>query len=114
MYEEKKAPINQGQEYDVEIESVGEKGDGIGRVKGFVLFVANTKKGDLVKVKVNKVLKNVGFAEVVKKLEKIDRLTRKPRKKFATVNPNEVEEEYVPKKHYEDTDNFGSDLDEED
>jgi predicted RNA-binding protein with TRAM domain len=49
----------------VRIEAVGEKGDGIAKKKGFVLFVPNTKEGDEVKVKVTKVLQKVGFAEVV-------------------------------------------------
>jgi predicted RNA-binding protein with TRAM domain len=59
------APIKVGDEIDVQIEAVGEKGDGIAKVKGFVLFVPNTKQGDNVKIKVTRVLKNVGFAEVV-------------------------------------------------
>ncbi len=113
MYEEKKAPINEGQEYEVEIESVGGKGDGIAKIKGFVLFVAGTKKGDFVKIKVTKVLQNAGFAEVVKKLEKIDKPVRRS-KKFVTVKPEEMEEEaYEPQGDYEDTEDFGGDLDEE-
>jgi len=64
------APVREGEEVDVLIESVGDKGDGIAKVKGFVLFVANTKRGDEVKVRVTKLLKNVGFAEVVGKAEK--------------------------------------------
>lgn len=59
------APVHVGEEVDVKIEAVGEKGDGIAKVKGFVLFVPNTKAGDEVKVKVTKVLRKVGFAEVV-------------------------------------------------
>ncbi len=59
------APVHVGEEVDVKIEAVGEKGDGIAKVKGFVLFVPNTKQGDEVKVKVTKVLRKVGFAEVV-------------------------------------------------
>lgn len=61
----KAAPVEEGQELDVEIEAVGEKGDGIAKVSGFVLFVPQTQKGDKVKVKVTKVLRRVGFAEVV-------------------------------------------------
>ena len=58
------APVKAGEEITVKIEHVGEKGDGIARVKGFVIFVPNTKPGDEVKVKVTKVLKKVAFAEV--------------------------------------------------
>ncbi|MEK6955863.1 MAG: TRAM domain-containing protein [Nanoarchaeota archaeon] len=59
------APVQVGEELNVTIEAVGEKGDGVAKVKGFVLFVANTKQGDNVRVKVTKVFKKVGFAEVV-------------------------------------------------
>ncbi len=61
------SPVNVGEEIDVKIEAVGEKGDGIAKVKGFVLFVPGVKEGDEVKVKVTKVLRRVGFAEVVGK-----------------------------------------------
>ena len=33
------APVKVGAELDVKIEGVGEKGDGIAKVQGFVLFV---------------------------------------------------------------------------
>ena len=59
------APVKVGDELDVTIEAVGEKGDGICKKKGFVLFVPNTKQGDNVKIRVTKVLRKVGFAEVI-------------------------------------------------
>ena len=62
-----RTPVMVGQELDVKIEAVGEKGDGIARVEGFVLFVPNTKEGDEVRVRITKVLRKVGFAEVVGK-----------------------------------------------
>ena len=61
----RQAPVNVGDELDVKIEAVGEKGDGIAKKDGFVLFVPNTKEGQEVKIKVTKVLRKVGFAEVV-------------------------------------------------
>jgi predicted RNA-binding protein with TRAM domain len=59
------SPIDVGETYDVTIEDVGREGDGITRVEGFVVFVPNTKKGDSVKIRVTKVSRRVGFAEVV-------------------------------------------------
>lgn len=61
------APVKVGDELDVKIEAVGEKGDGIAKKNGFVLFVPGVKEGDEVKIKVTKVLRKVGFAEVVGK-----------------------------------------------
>lgn len=59
------APVREGDELDVKIEAVGEKGDGIAKKQGFVLFVPKTKAGDEVRIRVTKVLKNAGFAEVI-------------------------------------------------
>jgi predicted RNA-binding protein with TRAM domain len=59
------APVNVGDELDVKIEAVGEKGDGIAKKNGFVLFVPNVKEGDEVRIKVTRVLRKVGFADVV-------------------------------------------------
>ena len=59
------APVKVGDELDATIEGVGEKGDGFTRKDGFVLFVPNVQKGDNVRIRVNKVLRKVGFAEVI-------------------------------------------------
>lgn len=56
-------PVKVGDEHNVTIEAVGEKGDGIAKIDGFVLFVPNTQQGDSLKVRVTKVLKRFGFAE---------------------------------------------------
>ncbi len=58
-------PVREGEEYDVIIEAVGEKGDGIAKVKGFVIFVPNVNEGDNVKIKISRVLRKVGFGDVV-------------------------------------------------
>ena len=66
MYERRSfSPVKVGEEIVVKIEAVGEKGDGLAKRNGFVIFVPNTKAGDEVKVKITKVLRKVGFAEVV-------------------------------------------------
>ena len=64
-YSRDASPVSVGEELDVEIEAVGEKGDGIAKRSGFVLFVPNTRKGDQVRIRVTRVLQKVGFAEVV-------------------------------------------------
>jgi predicted RNA-binding protein with TRAM domain len=51
------APIEVGKEYDVTIEDIAREGDGIARVEGFVIFVADTKVGDAVKIKIDKVMR---------------------------------------------------------
>jgi len=59
------APVKVGDEIDAKIEAVGEKGDGIAKKDGFVLFVPGAKQGDQVRIRVTRVLQKVGFAEVV-------------------------------------------------
>jgi len=59
------SPLNVGDTHDVKIEDVGREGDGIARIEGFVVFVPSTKKGDSVKIRITKVSRRVGFAEVV-------------------------------------------------
>jgi predicted RNA-binding protein with TRAM domain len=62
-YQEKVAPVKVGESYDVSIDDVAKEGDGIARVEGFVIFVPQTKVGDKVKIKVNKVMRKFAIAE---------------------------------------------------
>ena len=59
------APVNVGDEISVKIEGVGEKGDGIAKIKGFVIFVPGAKAGEEIKIKITKVLRKVGFGETI-------------------------------------------------
>ena len=104
-------PVEEGKEYDVSIQAIGGKGDGIARVQGFVVFVPNVSKGDYVRIRVKKVLEKASFGEVVKKLEKPPRR----KSKFTEVRMDQVHrEERVPEKHYEDSEDFGEDIEDED
>ena len=58
-------PISEGEIVAVNIESVGDKGDGVAKINGFVVFVAGAKKGQLLNVEITKVLPSVAFATVV-------------------------------------------------
>ncbi len=59
------APVAVGEEYDVEITEVGSKGDGIARVKNFVVFVPNVNKGDKVRIKIKELRGRSAVGEVV-------------------------------------------------
>ncbi len=63
--QETSAPVSVGETYDVTIDDLAKKGDGIARVKGFVIFVPQTKAGDKIKIKINKVMRKFAFAEKV-------------------------------------------------
>jgi predicted RNA-binding protein with TRAM domain len=88
-------PVKVDETYDVVVENIGEKGDGIVKVKGFVIFVPDVKEREHVKIKITKVFKKVGFGEVVE------------RYKEEIAEPPQIEE---PKA----SDSFGEDLDKED
>lgn len=59
------APVKVGEELTVLVEAVGEKGDGIAKKQGFVIFIPGVKQGQNVRIRITKVLSKVGFAEVV-------------------------------------------------
>jgi len=60
------APVEEGKVYDVKIEDMGREGDGLARIENFVVFVAGTKVGDQVKVRITKVLRRMAIGEVVR------------------------------------------------
>ncbi len=99
--------VSVGEEIDVKIEAVGEKGDGIAKKNGFVLFIPNAKAGEVVRIRVTKVLAKVGFAEVIGAAQgepiQDNYASRPPRGPRAEVNLPPVEEQ----KKYEDTEDFG-------
>jgi len=58
-------PVRVGEEYDVEINEVGSRGDGIARVKNFVVFVAGAKQGEKTKIKIKEVRNRFAIGEKV-------------------------------------------------
>jgi len=59
------APVEVGKDYDVNIEDIAREGDGIARVEGFVVFVADTKVGDTVKIQIDKVMRRFAIGHKV-------------------------------------------------
>jgi len=61
-----KPPVEEGDTQEVEIEDLGEQGDGIARIgPGYVVFVPSTDIGDRVKVRITDARDNFAFADVV-------------------------------------------------
>lgn len=66
-------PVAEGDQRDVEIEDIGEQGDGITRVeRGFVVIVPDTEQGERVSIEITDVRENVAFAEVTERLSYFD------------------------------------------
>ena len=101
------APVKVGDELDVSIDAVGEKGDGIAKKEGFVLFVPNAKKGDQVKIRVTRVLRNVGFAEVVGQSGSESGQEREESSEESYDGQTESSEESTEDSGSEDSEDFG-------
>ena len=107
------APVKVGDEIEVKIEAVGEKGDGIAKKDGFVLFVSNTKEGDEVKIRITRVLRKVGFAEViVESSGKVDGQSEEseaePQQETEGTSESSAEEQ--SEGEAKDTENFGEEF----
>jgi predicted RNA-binding protein with TRAM domain len=58
-------PVKVGEEFDVKIESMSKRGDaGVAKVEGLVIFIAGTKVGDSVKIRITKVGRGYATAEI--------------------------------------------------
>ena len=58
-------PVKEGEEYDVEISEVGSRGDGIAKIKNFIIFVPGTQKGEKVRIRISQVKAKSAVGEVV-------------------------------------------------
>jgi predicted RNA-binding protein with TRAM domain len=62
----KRCPVELGEELEVEITEFSPRGEGIARNQGFVIYVADAKPGDRVKVKITRMTEKAANAQVVK------------------------------------------------
>lgn len=103
-------PVNTGDEVDVHIEAVGEKGDGIAKIKGFVLFVPDTREGEDCRVKITRVLRKVGFADKIGEAQgPVESSSESPSESSRDVQPGmgAAQAPAEPEIQYEDTEDFG-------
>ncbi|KAA9410056.1 TRAM domain-containing protein [Haloarcula hispanica] len=62
-------PVAEGETRVVEIENIGDKGDGVARIDGgYVVIVSDADVGERLRVEMDQVRENVAFAEVVERL----------------------------------------------
>jgi predicted RNA-binding protein with TRAM domain len=62
-------PVKVGEEYDVEINEMGTRGDGIARIKNFVVFVNGAKQGEKTHIKIKEVRNRFAIGEKVSAAE---------------------------------------------
>lgn len=113
MYNDKRqvAPIKEGEEFDVRIEAVGGKGDGIARKNGFVIFVPDTKANDEVRIRVTKVLPKAGFAQVIGKPKEAIRTNRPSHNVIKKPSDDEIAAKLAVDSEKHDSEDFGEEDD---
>jgi len=62
----KRCPVETGKEYEVDITETSPQGEGIARIEGFVIYVANAKPGDHVRIKIMRIGVMTAYAEIVR------------------------------------------------
>jgi predicted RNA-binding protein with TRAM domain len=62
----KRCPVKVGEEIEVDITDCSQKGEGIARVQGFVIHVSNSKLGEHVKIKINRIGETTAEAEAIR------------------------------------------------
>ena len=62
----KPCPVEMGKEYEVDITETSRQGDGIARIQGCVIFVANAKPRDHLKIRITRIGRSAANAEIVK------------------------------------------------
>lgn len=61
-------PVEEGESRTVDIEDIGEQGDGIARIeRGYVVIVPDAEKGERVTIEIEDVTETVAFAEVIER-----------------------------------------------
>lgn len=61
-------PVEVGEQRTVDIEDIGDQGDGIARVeRGYVIIVPDTETNERVRIEISDVSETVGFGEVVER-----------------------------------------------
>ncbi|MHB8584213.1 MAG: translation initiation factor IF-2 subunit beta [Thermoplasmatota archaeon] len=58
--------VEEGKTYEVMIEDMGRRGDGIAHRENYTIFIEGAQKGQIYHVKINKVTGNLAFAEIVR------------------------------------------------
>jgi len=62
----KRCPVEMGKEYEVDVMETSRQGEGMARIQGFVIYIADAKLGDHVKIKITRIGGMNANAEIVK------------------------------------------------
>lgn len=65
-----KIPVEKNKEYEMNIDSLGASGEGVGRIQGFTVFVEGALPGERVLVKIVKVAKKYAYGKLMHLIQK--------------------------------------------
>ncbi len=60
-------PVKIGEEYEVDIKEMSQRGDGIARIDGFIVFVPQSRVGDHARIRVKRISSKFAEAELVER-----------------------------------------------
>jgi predicted RNA-binding protein with TRAM domain len=60
-------PVEVGKEYEIDIQEMSRRGEGVTRIQGLVIFVPNAKTGEHLNIKITRISRRFAEAEVVAK-----------------------------------------------
>ncbi|MFQ6074541.1 MAG: DEAD/DEAH box helicase [Candidatus Bathyarchaeia archaeon] len=63
FYPSRSKPVEMGKEYNVTVEALSRRGDGIAKIQGFVIFIPETEVGERLKIRVTTVSSRHAIAE---------------------------------------------------
>jgi len=62
---EKPPALEEGKEYDVTIQAISRRGDGVAKIDKYTIYVPKVQKGMQVKIKITRISGSIGFCTVV-------------------------------------------------
>jgi predicted RNA-binding protein with TRAM domain len=60
-------PVKVGEEYEVDIKEKSQRGDGIARIEGLVVFVPTARVGDHLRIRITRISRKFAEAETIEK-----------------------------------------------
>lgn len=66
---EREPPVLHGRTEALEIEAIGEKGDGIAKKNGYVIMIPRTQIGKKYLIRITRIFKNYAIGEVIREIK---------------------------------------------
>jgi predicted RNA-binding protein with TRAM domain len=60
-------PVKIGEEYEVDIKETSQRGEGIARIEGLVVFVPTAKVGDHARIRITRISRKFAEAELIER-----------------------------------------------